>query len=206
MIARFSHAWNFPKTVWDILDWLPGLMLILVGLLNLQMLRKKDNYRPAGIRSSFIPARFKNSSNPLAIVFIGILFAMVFDTNTQAAAWAYTATSRLSTLNALFLGLSFSAGMITTDTLDSRILFMLMQKSSGNSAALSYRRKLGWIIVFVSLVVGLYKMLSHFVPALEIPESTLTWVGVTFFLLMVLFYIYIIMSGTHHSKKQAYGN
>src|SRR5471030_2385351 len=67
MISRVSHAWSFPKTVWEILDWLPGIMLILVELLNLRMLTRKKKYHPAGIRSAFIPARLKNSSNPLAI-------------------------------------------------------------------------------------------------------------------------------------------
>jgi high-affinity nickel-transport protein len=206
MISRVSHAWDFPKMVWDILDWLPGVILIIVGLLNLRMLTRKDTYRPRGFKSSFIPARLRNSSNPLAIVLIGVLFAMVFDTNTQAAAWAYTATSKLSTLNALLLGLSFSVGMITTDTLDSRILFTLMQRSSGNSAVLNYRRKLGWIIVFVSFIVGIYKLISHFMPSLEIPEITLTWVGVMFFVMMVIFYIYIITSGIQTTKKEAHGN
>jgi high-affinity nickel-transport protein len=206
MISCVSHAWNFPKIVWDILDWLPGIMLILVGILNMRMLMRKDTYRPAGIKSAFIPSRLKNSSNPLAIVLIGILFAMVFDTNTQAAAWAYTATSKLSTFNALLLGLSFSAGMIITDTLDSRILFTLMQKSSDNSAVLNYRRKLGWIIVFVSFIVGGYKLISHFFPSAEIPEITLTWVGVMFFVMMVGFYTYIIASGIITTKKEVHGN
>jgi high-affinity nickel-transport protein len=181
-------------------------MLMLVGLLNLRMLTRKDNYRPAGIKSAFIPARLKNSSSPLAIVLIGVLFAMVFDTNTQAAAWAYTATSKLSTLNALVLGLAFSIGMITTDTIDSRILFTLMQRCSGNDAILKYRRKLGWIIVFVSLIVGAYKLASHFIPYIEIREDVLTWIGVMFFLLMALFYSYIIISGVQNTKKEIHGN
>ena len=206
MISRVSHSWNFPKMVWGVLDWLPGIMLILVGLLNLRMLMQKNTYRPSGLKSAFIPARLKNSSNPLAIVLIGVLFAMVFDTNTQTAAWAYTATSKLSTLNALILGLSFSVGMITTDTLDSRILFSLMQKSSDNTAVASYRRKLGWIIVIVSLIVGTYKLASYVIPSMEIPEVTLTWVGVTFFAIMVAFYTYIIVSGIHTAKKEAHGN
>jgi high-affinity nickel-transport protein len=134
-------------------------------------------------------------------VLIGILFAMVFDTNTQAAAWAYTATSKLTTWNALLLGLAFSCGMITTDTLDSRILFSLMKRSTTNNAVLSYRRKLGWIIAVISLLVGTYKLITHINPLAEISENVLTLIGILFFTLMAVFYSYIIYSGYTLQKK-----
>jgi high-affinity nickel-transport protein len=197
MISKFSHSWNFSKTVWDLLDWLPGLLLIGVGLMNLRMLTGKKNiYKPKGFKYFFIPKRLKNSSNPMAVVMIGILFAMVFDTNTQAAAWAYTATSRLTSADALLLGLSFSCGMITTDTLDSRIIFTLMLRSLNNNKVLNYRRKLGWIIVYISLIVGGYKILTHLLPEMELKENILTLIGVGFFALMILFYTYTLYKGT----------
>jgi len=206
MISLFSHAIHFPPIVWKMLDWLPGLLLIAVGLMNMFMLSGHKHYRPKGLKSFFIPSRLKNSSNPFAIVLIGVLFAMVFDTNTQAAAWAYTATSKLSTWNALLLGLSFSCGMITTDTLDSRILFSLMKRSANQYAVLNYRRKLGWIIVFISLLVGSYKLATHISASWEINENILTMIGISFFVLMAFFYTYIIYSGYNQQKKQSYGN
>ena len=39
MISRLSHSWNFPQAVWNVVDWVPGLLLILVGVLNFRMLR-----------------------------------------------------------------------------------------------------------------------------------------------------------------------
>ena len=205
-ISRFSHSYNLPKVVWNILDWLPGLILIFLGLMNFRMLLIQKDYSPKGWKTFFIPSRLKNSSHPLSIVLIGVLFAMVFDTNTQAAAWAYTATSKLGATNALILGLSFSVGMITTDTLDSRILFSLVQNSEKDNLILNYRRKLGWIIVIISLLTGLYKLISHINPNAEIPENVLTIIGVTFFALMVLFYIYILYSGSQQTKKLPNGD
>ena len=201
MISRFSHSWNFSPAIWKVLDWLPGLLLIIVGLMNMRMLSGHKHYSPTGLKLFLIPKRLKHSSNPISVIFIGFLFAMVFDTNTQAAAWAYTATTRLSTLNALLLGCSFSAGMIITDTLDSRILFRLMQRSASNASVLNYRRKLGWIIVGISLTVGSYKLLTNVYPAIELEETLLTWIGVSFFVLMALFYIYIVIQ----SKKEGNG-
>lgn len=206
MISSISHGWNFPKMVWDVLDWLPGILLIVVGLMNLRMLTGGRVFKPKGLKLFFVPKRLKNSSNPMAIVLIGILFAMVFDTNTQAAAWAYTATTHLSTWNALLLGFSFSCGMITTDTLDSRILFTLMLRSADNQSVLNYRRKLGWIIVIISLLVGTYKLIVHLLPFIELQEKVLTMIGISFFMLMTLFYTYIIYTGTTRPKNQTHGH
>jgi nickel/cobalt transporter (NiCoT) family protein len=206
MISRFSHSWNFPESVWSVLDWVPGLLLIFVGILNLHMLKKQKHYHPKGWKMFFIPEKLKNSSHPLAIVLIGILFAMVFDTNTQAAAWAYTATTQLNTTNALLLGCSFSFGMVITDTLDSRILFTLMLQSVNNDRVLNYRKSLGWVIVHISFIVGGYKILVHLIPSLALEESVLTLTGIAFFSLMIFFYAFILYAGYKKSKKTVHGN
>lgn len=206
MISRVSHAWHFPEYIADLLEWMPGLLLIVVGFMNLRQLNKQTHYHPRGWKMFFIPPKLKNSSHPLAIVLIGILFAMVFDTTTQAAAWAYTATTQLSTQNALLLGGSFSIGMITTDTLDSRILYMLMMRSSENSSAMNYRKTLGWIIVYLSFLVGGYKILVRLIPSLALQESVLTITGAAFFLLMILFYAFVVYKGYKKPKKMIHGN
>lgn len=131
---------------------------------------------------------------------MGAVFAMVFDTNTQAAAWAYTATTRLSILSALLLGLSFSFGMIITDTLDSRILYLLLKRSTDQAAAFNYRRKLGWIIVVLSIVVGSYKLLSIAQPQWALAENILTILGIAFFSVMAIFYSIIYYSKPLENK------
>jgi nickel/cobalt transporter (NiCoT) family protein len=189
-ISLFSYLIHFSKGVWDILDWIPGLLLIGVGILNARMLLRRSLYRPRGVRSWLIPTRLRESSNPLAIVLIGALFATVFDTTTQAAAWAYTASAKVS--GALLLGISFSAGMITTDTLDSWILYKLVKRAMSKNEVVGYRRTLGWVIVSISLAVGGYKVITHLLPTIAIDENALTKIGVGFFVLMGLFYAYTL--------------
>jgi high-affinity nickel-transport protein len=137
---------------------------------------------------------------------IGVLFAMVFDTNTQAAAWAYTATTQLSTQNALIMGGSFTIGMIITDTLDSRILYTLMLQSSENDNVLNYRKALGWIIVYVSFLIGGYKIMVFLMPALALREPFLTVTGITFFGLMMFLYAFILYNGYKKTKRIINGN
>ena len=205
LVSRFSHAFIFPTAVWNVLDWLPGILLIGVGVLNLRNLQGKKHYHPKGWKLFLVPKRLKNSSHPLAIVLMGTLFALVFDTNTQVAAWAYTATAHLSVSNALLLGSSFSLGMIITDTLDSRILFTLMKRSLVSNSVSTYRRNLGWIIVYVSFIVGGYKIASHLLPSIQLDDTVLMFIGIAFFVLMFLFYLFVLYS-TSPAKNAVYGH
>jgi high-affinity nickel-transport protein len=205
MIGRFSHAFTFSTAVWNVLDWLPGILLILVGILNLRNLQGSKHYHPKGWKFFFLPKRLKESSHPLAIVFIGMLFAMLFDMNTHVAAWAYSATAQLSVVNALLLGASFSVGMVITATLDSRILFALMRRSVVNNSVLNYRKSLGWIGVSVSFIVGGYQIGSRLLPSIQLADTVLTYIGAAFFVLMVFFYLFILYS-TSPPKKAVYGD
>lgn len=188
MISLFNHSITLPTQAWKVLDWIPGLLLILVGLVNLRSLLWPGTYKPHGIRSHLLPPALRRSSHPLAIVAMGILFALVFDSTTQAAAWAYTATSKITTALSLLLGVAFSLGMMVTDSTDSRVLSLLVKQQQQRS---SYRRKLGWIITSISLLAGGYKVTTLIEPGLELSEKILSLVGVLFFCTMAAFYIYI---------------
>jgi nickel/cobalt transporter (NiCoT) family protein len=188
MISQFSHAFSFPQKVWDILDWVPGILLIVVGLMNLRGLMSRQTYHSHGLKTWLLPEKLKNSSHPLSIVLIGVLFAMVFDTNTQAAAWAYSASSGSGSSHALMLGLCFTAGMILTDSMDSQILYLLTRQSFGTDRVIAYRRKLGWVIIAITFSVGLYKIISHINPGLELSEAVLTGIGISLFVGMGIFY------------------
>jgi high-affinity nickel-transport protein len=201
MISRFSHAFSFPEKVWTILDWVPGILLIVVGIINLRGLLSNVSYHSHGLRTWLLPEKLRNSSHPLSIVLIGILFAMVFDTNTQAAAWAYSASSGSGSTHALLLGLCFTAGMMVTDSLDSQILFMLTQHSSGTEKVIAYRRKLGWVIVAITFSVGLYKIISHLNPGFELSETVLTGIGISLFIGMGIFYTRLSIFVKHKSMR-----
>ena len=74
-----------PDTVVTIFGWIPTALLLLVGTLNLRLLMSKDPaYVPTGWKLKLIPRRLRNHSSPWAVIVIGVLFATVFDTATQA--------------------------------------------------------------------------------------------------------------------------
>lgn len=170
-VSLGSRRFNLPMQSFTWLQWLPVLLMLFVGSLNLHSLLYKPVYKPAGWRQHFIPARLRNSTHPLAILLVGVLFALVFDTATQAAAWGYAASLKGSSATALYIGGIFTLGMVITDTIDGRLLYQIIRKSSQNKSLLQYRRMLGWIIVVSSFAIAGYKILSHFQPSLTLTDT-----------------------------------
>jgi nickel/cobalt transporter (NiCoT) family protein len=94
VLCAFTREVSLPESLSLMLSWVPVGLLILIGTLNLRDLLRADHYQPKGWKTHFIPKRLRDSSHPLAIFFIGVMFALVFDTATQAAAWGYAATTQ----------------------------------------------------------------------------------------------------------------
>lgn len=204
-ISLFSHSPQLPKLIWNILNWVPGLLLIFIGLVNLRSLLLPGQFRPAAIRSALLPGKLRKSSHPLAIVLMGVLFAFVFDSTTQAAAWVYTATTPINIVSALALGLSFSVGMALTGSTDSLVLAWLVRRPTGAEVTFSYRRKLGWILVVISLLTGLYKIVTLLDSKLELGDTILSVVGALFFLAMAGFYVFVIITRRSALKSAGHG-
>jgi nickel/cobalt transporter (NiCoT) family protein len=180
-LGAFSSGIALPALLRTILDWLPTLLLILVGTLNLRDLLRQQVYRPRGWKTFFMPRRLRNSpsSHPLAIFGTGVLFALVFDTATQAAAWGYAATANAGSTAALVAGLAFTAGMVVTDSADGRLMVRLLRGTSDQAAATAaaYRRRIGWTVVLMSYGMALYQIAAALRPDIELDDFAFTFVG-----------------------------
>lgn len=120
-VALVAGRISWPEWVVIAVEWAVIGLLLLVGALNLNALRR-PLYRPVGWRVALVPRAFRSSSHPLAVVFVGMIFGMVFDTATQAAAWGAAAAAGSGITGAIWVALAFAAGMILTDTVDSFIV------------------------------------------------------------------------------------
>lgn len=182
LVGYYVPAVAFPTWLRVVAEWLPTGLLVLVGVLNLRVLQRPETAEAgplqlAGWRQHLLPARLETSLHPAAVVLTGILFATVFDTATQAAAWGYAAARQGGVGAALGLGLVFSAGMILTDTLDGRLVCRLLQQPVGAVAHRRYRRRLGWGIVGLSFGVASYQLASRLVPELALSDASYSWLG-----------------------------
>jgi len=179
---------ELPLLVRGVLAWLPLALLVVVGTLNLRALYAAGAYRPHGWKTRFLPARLRASVHPLAPVVIGVLFALVFDTATQAAAWSYAATARGGAELALLAGLTFTAGMVVTDTIDSQLMVRLLRSTAGQADALLYRRWVGWTVVLMSFGMAGYGAAEQLCPGASLGELAMSLIGGLFVLGVLVAY------------------
>ncbi|QCB45152.1 nickel permease [Hydrogenophaga sp. PAMC20947] len=195
-VNQLSRGIHVPDTVVTVFGWVPTLLLLLVGTLNLrQLLIPGQAYQPTGWKMRLIPRRLRNKSNPLAIVLIGVLFASVFDTATQASAWGYVATNNGGIQAAMGAGLVFTLGMIITDTVDGRLLCHIVRRADGEAAGRRYRRTLGWLIVALSYSVAAYNIGKEIVPAIELGEFGYSMAGA-----LLLAVVFVMWAWTYRSR------
>ncbi|MDZ5649833.1 hypothetical protein [Nitrospirillum sp. BR 11828] len=154
-------------------------LLVLVGTLNLMALRRRHRYAPVGWRAKFLPVSLRTNTHPLAVIVTGLIFGLVFDTATQAAAWGAAATTRGGVAAVASITLVFAAGMIITDTLDSQIVSRLLRSRDATGAVVErYRRAVGWLIVGLSYAMALVDLLEMTGHGIELDDATFTFLGV----------------------------
>lgn len=168
-VSRIAHAVSVPDNLVQVLEWMPTVLLLIVGTMNLRLLHRSDRtFVPQGWKMPLVRRVLHHHSSPWAVLLVGVLFAAVFDTATQAAAWGYVASSHGGgVLAALAAGLTFTAGMAITDTLDGRLICRLSRSAAGTQA---YRRVIGWLVVLISYSVAAYNIGKALVPAIELDE------------------------------------
>jgi high-affinity nickel-transport protein len=205
-VSQLTRSINVPDPVVLVFGWVPTALLLLVGTLNLRLLlRASTSFQPTGWKLKLIPTRLRNHSSPWAVVAIGILFATVFDTATQASAWGYVASNKGGgLLAALGAGLVFTAGMVITDTVDGRIICRVSRSIDGQSASRRYRRTLGWLIVSISYGVALYNIGKALLPAIELDEVAFSVTGAL--LIGVMLVLWFWTSGRRAGAAMAQDN
>jgi high-affinity nickel-transport protein len=182
-------AVQFPLPVWmsEAVECLVIGLLILVGVLNLRALRHTASYAPIGFRQGLIPRRLRATSHPAAIVAIGIIFGLVFDTASQAAAWGLAASSQDGLKGVALVSLVFAAGMITTDTIDSQVVARLLKADGDASRVRFYRRGVGWLIVGLSFAMAGYALAAKWVGIGDVSGTLMSAFGLTTAVAVVAF-------------------
>lgn len=204
-VSRLALTIAVPEAAVQVFGWIPTALLVFVGTMNLRLLRRRDTaFTPTGWKLRLIPKRLRNHSSPWAVVLVGVLFATVFDTATQASAWGYVASNKGGGAPAaLAAGLVFTAGMIITDTLDGRLVCRINRSTDGQALGRQYRRALGWLIVAISYGVAAYNIGKALVPAIELDELAYSVAG---FSLVVVMVVILVWSSRKQTSVAAFTN
>lgn len=131
VVSTLAKSWQVPLWLESMGAWVSISVLILLAVLNLSslFLTPADALiRPVGWRSGLF-ARALTAQRPWTIGAVGALFALSFDTLSQATFFAITAAQFGGWQSALCLALMFMSGMLITDGLNGLWVARLIKRS-----------------------------------------------------------------------------
>ena len=130
--------------------------LVALGSINLAaVLRAEPDavVQPVGLKSRLL-RRLGRVSHPGLVALVGALFALSFDTLSQAVFFALTATQFGGWQHALLLAMLFMAGMLLTDGINGLWIARLIARA--DLIALVASRVMGLVISGISLLVAAF--------------------------------------------------
>ena len=166
-MGLFSQRWAPPEWLDAFGAWVSIAFLLLIGITNLRAALEAEPgavVALVGVKGRFL-GRLMQARSPLGVAAVGLLFALSFDTVSQAALFAVTAAQFGGVASALMLGLLFVLGMLAADGLNGWWISRLISRADRSAAIAS--RIMSVAVSSVSLMVaalGIGKMLS---PSLE---------------------------------------
>jgi high-affinity nickel-transport protein len=162
-----AERWIVPGWIDGLGTWISIAFLTALGLANLfAVLRTAPDrvVEPVAVRGALF-ARLMRTSHPVAIAGIGALFAVSFDTLSQATLFAVAGTQQGGWLHAGALGVAFMAGMTLADGANGLWIAALLRGADARARVAS--RVLGLTVAGLSLGVAAYALAERGVPALE---------------------------------------
>jgi nickel/cobalt transporter (NiCoT) family protein len=165
-VGFLSSQWQTPEWL-DLLGaWISIIFLTALGVINLRavlLAAPGEVVAPIGLKGRFL-GRLTSARHPSAVAGVGALFALSFDTVSQSALFALTASQFGGVGHAMVLGALFVLGMLVTDGINGLWISRLIARSDQIAAVAS--RVMGLAVASVSLLVaalGLAKLASPWI-------------------------------------------
>lgn len=167
LVGSASEHWAAPSWLETSGVWISIFFLVLLGTLNLRAVLVAEPHEivaPVGLKGRYL-GRLAQARSPGVVMLVGALFALSFDTVSQAALFAATATHFGGLREALVLGLLFLLGMLVTDGLNGLWIARLIERSDALARVAS--RVMGVAVGSVSLLVAAFGAARLLAPAFE---------------------------------------
>ena len=155
-VGLVSTKWQVPEWMEDLGTWISISFLTLLGILNLRAVLVApagDMVSTIGVKAGLL-RRLQATSHPLAIAAVGSLFALSFDTMSQAALFAVTATQHGGVAHSLALGLAFTLGMLLADGANGLWIARLLIRADHRARIAS--RIMGLMVAVISFSVAAF--------------------------------------------------
>ncbi|MEP7208212.1 MAG: nickel transporter [Casimicrobiaceae bacterium] len=168
LAQTLSAVWATPE--WLQLTGVAISVLFLFGLafLNIRAVLRADPghvVAPVGLKGRLL-GRFVTVRRGWAVAAVGMLFALSFDTVSQAALFALAAGRFGGLGDVLFVAGLFVAGMLCIDGLNGLWISRLVRRADRTAAIAS--RIMALAVAGISLAVGMLTVLKVLAPAVEV--------------------------------------
>lgn len=164
-VGILAKKWIVPVWLDDLGAWISILFLLMLGWLNLVAVfaaRPDEVVQPVGLKGRWLGC-FAKTSHPALIVLAGALFALSFDTMTQAVVFSIAATSVGGGAFSALLGITFMSGMMVTDGVNGLWISRMLARADQRACIAS--RIMGLVVAGLSLAVGAFGLAKYFFPA-----------------------------------------
>jgi high-affinity nickel-transport protein len=153
-VGMASERWDAPAWLELSGAWISIGFLTVLGVVNLAAViaaSPDEVVAPVGLKGRLLGG-LSAARRPWTVAMVGALFALSFDTVSQAALFALTATQFGGVWHALFLGLLFVLGMLVTDGINGLWISRLIARADQLACIAS--RVMGLAVSTVSLLVA----------------------------------------------------
>lgn len=132
-VSLLARHWRAPQWLEWSGAWISIAFLTLLGVLNLHAVFAAPAdaiVRPVGLKGRWL-GRVAQVGQPWGVALVGALFALSFDTVSQAALFAVAGVEAGSTLHAAGLGFTFMLGMLLADGANGWWIARLIARADG---------------------------------------------------------------------------
>ena len=167
-VSMLAGHWQTPEWLATFGAWVSIAFLFALGLLNVRAVLNAEPgeiVRPVGFKGRFL-GRLAQAASPGMVALVGALFAFSFDTISQTALFALTATQFGGWQDALMLGLLFMLGMLVTDGINGFWISRLIVRADQIANIAS--RVMSLVVAGVSLLVGAFGVMKLSLPSVDV--------------------------------------
>jgi nickel/cobalt transporter (NiCoT) family protein len=206
-VSMLTNAWRPPQWLDAFGAWISIGVLTLLALINVATVLRTPGHQTAhlvGWRTGAF-GRLLHAHNPAAVVGVGTLFALSFDTVSQATLFALTAAHFGGWQPALMLALLFIGGMLFTDGLNGWWISRLIKRSDATSRIAS--RAMALAVSGVSLLTAGLGVATQTMPGIDLwAEGKELWFGAA--IVAVIFCSFVLgqrlaVGGTQEARHSA---
>lgn len=167
LVSTLATQWQVPQWLEVFGALVSVVFLLTLGGVNLNAVLRAHPaqlVQPIGLKGRFF-GRLQHTAHPALIALVGALFAFSFDTLSQAALFALTATQYGGWEHAVTLALLFMLGMLLTDGINGLWISRLIRRA--DQTALVASRVMGLVVAGVSLLVAFFGIAKFVSPSVD---------------------------------------